>query len=320
MKLDVNKTNRYLAKSVGVEIESDNDMMRTLSSGIKSVFMGGNSESGRIYECQTVPMDLDDVVNVTLLGEVVRRCIPNYVVGIRDKASASAHCHVVGFNTDLEESHIEALMVGLMPFLSLGWMRPQFEEYSFRASVTGSGDCSSYARFVDKRIDVDTSRYGGRYTWLRDQTHRHGSPSGEIRSNENTPLWAYFINPILTNEDLVEKLRAMSITDNYKKNAEKIRTRKGNLFILHDFIEEVKQLIIPFLMDSLDTIVENIKEDQRDFGTAILTAYLEENMKEYDKLVSGIILGDKEVVQTFKLIDKAYETNKENFCVIKEIK
>lgn len=303
-----------------MEIESQRTMMEALRSPLRGLLPSGNTESNNIYECQTAPMMTDSIVDVALLGEVVRRCIPNYVVGGYDIASASAHCHVVGFQTELEENQIEALMVGLMPFLSLSWLRPKFAKYVFRASVSGTGNCSRYARFTVRAIDSDVdSRYGTRYGWVRNQSDRHRSPAIEVRSNENSPLWLYFINPILTNQGLVDVLRAMVLTPEYRELATMIRSNDASLDILHEFIGEVKAIMIPFLLNSLDAICGVITEPQREFGRAILTAYLTEDYEAYSMLINGLIDSDAGVTETFKIINGEYEKNKDKFNVIEEV-
>ena len=118
----VNRYNRYLPESVGVEVESDLDLMESLKEKMPLMFPTGNRESSAIYECQTAPMYTNSIIDVAMLGEITRRCIPNYRPGRSDTASTSAHTHIVGFNYELEEAHLEALMVGLMPFLSIGWI------------------------------------------------------------------------------------------------------------------------------------------------------------------------------------------------------
>ena len=84
MNLNVNKNNRYLPKSVGAEVESCRPMIEELARSLKRFFPTGNSESTRIYELQTVPMNTSNPVDILLLGEVTRRCIPNYLQGGSD--------------------------------------------------------------------------------------------------------------------------------------------------------------------------------------------------------------------------------------------
>ncbi len=317
MKLDVNKNNRYLPNSVGIEVESCSDLMLSLKDELVQFFPSGNSESDKIYECQTVPVNTENPLDVLLLGEVVRRCIPNYVKGGSDSASASAHCHVVGFNYPLEFSHIEALMIGLMPFLSLTWNKENFEGYTFRASVIGSGP--GYSKFSNKHLeDGEYIGYNDRSFWLRKQDNRHNSPSVEIRSNENSPLWLYFITPLLTNEAMVTKLLEISINDTSQNAYNASKERGGSYTMYTELIEEIKLVIIPFLVNAIPTILENFEEKEREFMGKVLEAYLIEDEKKYDSLVTTLISGDDELVEFFKLIDTEYKKEEEKFNVLEK--
>ncbi len=319
-KDEITKNNRYLPKSVGVEVESCSELMVNLGTKLKQFFPTGNSESNKIYECQTVPLQTRDPLNVLLLGEVVRRCIPNYVQGGSDSASASAHCHVVGFNYPFEYAHIEALMIGLMPFLSLGWNRENFADYTFRASVVGSGP--GYSKFCNASLIKDSVSYDGRNTWVRLQDFRHNSPALEVRANENSPLWLYFITPLLTNESMVDDLLALSIGDtSVKAYRESTSTSSRNSFELYTpLIEEIKQLVIPFLLKAIPSVLKNFKEHEREFMGEVLEAYLIEDEDKYNELVNTLISGDEELSEFFKLIDTEYKKEQTKFNVIKEKK
>ena len=317
MRKDVNKNNRYLPKSVGIEVESCSELMNSLKNKLGQFFPTGNSESSKIYECQTVPLQTENPLDVLLLGEVVRRCIPNYVVGGSDPASASAHCHIVGFNYALEIEHTEALMIGLMPFLSLTWNKEKFEGYAFRASVVGSGP--GYSKFYSAALCGEPYvGYGGRATWLREQGTRHGSPSVEIRANENSPLWLYFITPLLTNEDMVQTLIKIS-TGRNSKEAYDLSKRSGNdLTMYTELIEEIKQVIVPFLVKAIPSILENFEKDEQEFMREVLEAYLTEDEEKYNLLVDTLISGDEELSEFFKLINTEYEKEQSKFMVLKE--
>ena len=316
MNRNVNKNNRYLPKSIGVEIESCGPLMEKLGESLKHFFPTGNTESSKIYECQTVPVNTDEPLEVVLLGETVRRCIPNYVVGGGDPASASAHCHIVGLNYKLEIEHTEALMVGLMPFLSLSWNRKKFDEYTFRAGVVGQG--SRYSRFMTEKLYGGELPYTGRSTWVRDQAERHRVPATEVRANENSPLWVYFITPILNNQGMVDKLVAMANSKESMSIYEQVKD--GTTFdVYSDFIKDTKALIIPFLLEELGGILENFKEEEREFMERLLRAYLVEDEEDYDYLVNGLIAANKDITRFFNKIDKEVNRHKEKFNVIKEV-
>ena len=266
-------------------------------------------------------MQTEDVADVALLGEITRRCIPNYVKGAYDTASTSAHTHIVGFTHTLEEEHIEALMVGLMPFLSLGWMRPKYAKYTFRDNVTGTtSGVTRYSRFATVALDPGISNYKSRYTWLKDQNSKHRVPSVEIRSNENSGLWVYLINPILTNQSTIDTLRDMINTTQFKGILDTVRGNRGNLAIFHNFIEMIKEFIVPVLLAELPNILLGLPEDQREFTQEILTAYLKEDVKKYDTLINSIIKADDEVTYMFKVLDTEVAKGKSKFNVIKEVK
>ncbi len=320
MNKDVNKNNRYLAKSIGVEVESCRPMMEGIANSLARFFPSGNSESDKIYELQTVPIMTNKPLDVLLLGEITRRCIPNFVVGGGDIASASAHCHAVGFPYVLEEEHVEALMVGLMPFLSISWCRNDLNKYFFRASVTGTGGSSRYARFLNKELAPEGYyNYAERRTWIKNQTSRHLAPSAEIRANENSPLWIYFITPMLTNQAMVDKLRELGASAEFKKIHKKVYTEaNGSLGIYNNFIIKVVDIIVPFLLERLPEIVSTMPKNQQGFMTEVLTAYLLENEKEYDTLVNTLISGDEEVEQFFKVLETSTSKHISTFNVLKK--
>ena len=321
MNSKVTAKNRYLPDSVGVEVESSYYMMTALQAKLARFFPSGNSESSKIYELQTTPIQTKDPLDVVLLGEVVRRCIPNYVVGGSDNASASAHCHVVGFNYIPETEHIEALMIGLMPFLSMSWNRNNFEGYTFRASIVGMG--SGYSKFTNASLRGSSLIYSDRAFWVRNQTIRHSKPAIEIRANENSPLWLYFITPLLNDQNMVDKLRAISVSELskelYKGNRGKSFKVEG-LAMYTELIEQTLSIITPFLLDAIPTIVENFKDNEKDFMTKVLIAYLTEDQKTYNTLVDGLIAGDDELTEFFKIINKEFKSAESTFNVLKDIK
>ena len=315
----VNKNNRYLPVSIGVEVESCRPMMEELGRTLHKFLPSGNAESSRIFECQTVPVNTSNPLEVVLLGEVVRRCIPNYVKGGNDGASASAHCHLVGFNYGMEVEHIEALMIGLMPFLSLAWNRNCYPKYTFRAVVTGQG--SGYSRFTTAKLaGIGHQDYSDRGTWLRNQSTRHKKPSEEIRTNENSPLWVYFITPMLNNQGIIDKLDTICNGDTMATAYNKVKSRDADFHIFNDVIEEIKGIIIPFLIDSIPDIVKNFKESEVEYMTAILNTYLVEDEDEYNKLVNGLIDGDKGLKKFFKVIATEQEKVSNTFNVIEKDK
>ena len=313
----IDKNNRYLPLSVGIEVESESNMMQGLRGSLKQFFPSGNSESRNIFECQTVPMDTKNPIDILLLGEVTRRCIPNYTEGGSDIASCSAHSHVVGFPYELEEDHIEALMVGLMPFLSISWNRAYTKRYYFRASVSGANRSVGYSGFLSKGVHSNFEDYGSRLTWMRNLTDRYQKPSAEIRANENSPLWVYFITPLLTDQNMVDKLQSMCKSPKMRGLYKEIVVGRGALDHYSDFIEEVTAITIPFLLDNLGQVLTNVPKAQRDFMEEIFTAYLTEDEATYDNLVTGLIAADEEMGKFFALIDDAYLANKSKFNIIK---
>ncbi len=322
MNKTVNKMNRYLPKSVGVEVESYASVMRNLQDKLSKLFVGGNTESIRIYECQTAPVFTNKPIDVLMLGEVVRRCIPNYTRGGSDVASTSAHCHAVDFLYELEEEHVEALMVGLMPFMSISWNRSKHAEYHYRANVTGTGSsAAAYARFYTRELNSgEIYNYTERTTWIKNQTTRHRKPSVEFRANENSPIWVYFINPILTNQIVVDNLIEFTKTEEFKKLNNKTRQNKGSLNMFSDFIESIRAYIVPILLDKMPDIVVNMPKDEQEFMSQVLIAYLNEDEEEYDNLVNGIINASKELAKTFSIINTEVVAAQKEFDVIKESK
>lgn len=297
------KYNRYLPKSVGVEVESSSEFMKYMEHMYPKMFPSGNSESNAIYECQTSPVYTDNPLDVLLLGEVTRRCIPEYVVGGSDIASASAHCHLVNLAYRMEHDHIEALMIGLMPFLSLSWNRKRAHKYYFRASVTGTGGASKYARFYYSNCGAEIYGYEERRTWLKDQTCRHDAPSVEIRANENSILWVYFITSLLTSEDMIEKLTEILEGKHLSSITSKVMDSYGSLDIYSDLCIEIRDLVVPFLLGNMAGILEQMPETTREFMEEVLVAYLTEDEDEYNALFQTLLDSDAGIAAMFDGID-----------------
>jgi hypothetical protein len=313
---ELNRTNRYLPKQVGVEVESYNTLMRNLKDKLP-IFVSGNSESNRIYECQTSAINVQNPIDVLLLGEIVRRCIPNYTQGGSDTASCSAHCHASGIPTELSVDQLEVLMFGLMPFMSMTWCRSKYAKYTFRSSITGGGSC--YARFLSvTKAHRYANNYVERNTWVKDQTHRWGNHSFEFRANENSPLWVYFITSILSNSEIVNKLTKMLESDAYNKVCDKVNTGQHDLTIFSKLIASITRYMIPRLLADMDNIVQALPEDTREVMREVLVAYLNEDEETYDKIVNNIVTADEELAETFRIIDKEVAENATQFNVVKE--
>jgi len=312
----LNKNNRYLAKKVGIEIESNSEMMRELSNALP-MLAGGNAESTRIYECQTVASNVQNPLEVVLLGEVTRRCLPNYVEGSGDSASGSAHCHISGIPTELSIDQLEVLMFALMPFMSMTFCRDKYSKYTYRAGVVGEG--SRYSRFLSvSNGHRGAADYTERNTWVKDQTDRWGKYSLEFRANENSPLWLYFITSILNNSDIVNKMTAMLDSSLYAKATEVAKgNRTGSWINTYDKLSKAAyKYVRPRLLADIPNIVKAIPEDTREFMTHILTAYLNQDEETYDRLVNKIINAAPSIAKLFEKIDSVYSEHSNYFDVV----
>ncbi len=310
---------RYLPRSIGVEVESYSSLMLALQRKL-SIFPSGNRESSRIHECQTEPINTCNPIDVVLLGEVVRRCMPNYCAGAYDSASTSAHVHTVNYPVKLDDDDISIIMFGLMPFLSISWNRNNFDKYCFRASITHPSDGNAYARFVIPGVAGEMSylSYDGRYTWVRNMDSRYSCPSIEIRSNENSPLWVYFITAMLENNELRPKLRLLKESEEFINIALTVKNKRGSLDIFDGLIKTIKDFMIPILVNEVPNIVSTFNEEDREFMSEVLTAYLLEDELKYDSLVQEIIDADEGIAEFFNIINIEYTKCKNEFKVIKE--
>lgn len=308
-------TGKYLPKSLGIELESYSPLMQELKDLLPS-FTGSNSESSRIYECQIKPARTHNFVDVLMHGELVRRCLPNYTEGSGDSASGSAHCHLGGVPLPFTEDDMEILMIGLMPFLSMTYCRSKYRKYTFRAEVMGEG--SRYSKFISNSIlEHSLGNYGGRGGWIKDQGNRWGGNCYEVRANENTPLWVYFITTILTDSTVVNKLSEISKLQSTKNTAIGIVERElVGLTSWHDTATLTLEVVRAAVLKNMDNIVKEVDEIQRVLAKEVLTAYINEDEVKYDKIIAGVIGATDDVADYFSIVDKTTSKYSDEFNVV----
>jgi len=301
----INQWNKYTPESIGVEIESISPVMKKAKN--LPFVIGGNSESYKIYEVQTSPVIVENFTDVLLLGETVRRFLWTHTQGGNDTASGSAHTHIVGQFTPLTVDDLKVLQLGLMPFMSISWCKP-FDKYRFRATVEGRG--SNYGKFCPHGMDYADSHFTSRNTWFKDHNGRHGSISYEIRANENSPLWVYFISALMRPE-IAMKLLKIHESATFRKTKDSVAS--GTYGSYHKTILMVIKQIIPYLKENIDNIVEhNVRED-KDLAKEVLLAYLDEHTKAYDKCIAKVLNSDVGISNLFEDIDNMLKDQKRKF-------
>jgi len=314
---NIDKNSEYLPKTIGVEVEAQYNMMDTLRTKLPRMFTSGTRESSAIYECRTAVSNTSNFLDVLLLGEVVRRCLPNYVVGGYDKASGSAHCHAVGFESVLSYEQVEILMIGLMPFMSISYNRNKYDESYYRDALVGiSGH--GFSTFITRQAKRNFDGYEERGTWIKDQTDRHGSNAVEFRANENSPLWMYLITPILQNAEICKELLAIAESKEFLATIHKTYDGDGSLDMYSEFCDKSLEITIPYLVSKLDDIVKVVRDDQQEYMKAVMLAYLTQDEDEYNRLVNELIEASEETSNMFKAINEKYEEQKDYFHVLKE--